>query len=62
MSATKSAKGSSKSVGGKPAETEKQRLDDALEEGLKETFPGSDPVSVVQPPPSKPVHSAKRRK
>ena len=25
--------------------TEKRRLDEALEEGLEETFPGSDPVS-----------------
>ena len=32
---------------------EKRRLDDALEEGLEETFPGSDPVNVAQPPPSK---------
>jgi hypothetical protein len=28
---------------------EKRRLDDALEEGLEETFPGSDPVSITQP-------------
>ena len=28
---------------------QKRRLDDALEEGLKETFPASDPVNVVQP-------------
>jgi hypothetical protein len=32
---------------------EKRQLDDALEEGLEETFPGSDPVSVTQPAPSK---------
>jgi hypothetical protein len=32
---------------------EKQRLDDALEEGLEETFPGSDPVSITQPAPAK---------
>ena len=32
---------------------EKRRLDAALEEGLEETFPGSDPVNVTQPPPSK---------
>ncbi|WGR95271.1 MULTISPECIES: hypothetical protein [unclassified Bradyrhizobium] len=32
---------------------EKRRLDDALEEGLEETFPGSDPVNVTQPAPSK---------
>ncbi|MET0724013.1 MAG: hypothetical protein ABWY64_24735 [Tardiphaga sp.] len=36
-----------------PEEIEKQRLDDALEEGLEETFPGSDPVSITQPAPSK---------
>ena len=32
---------------------EKRRLDDALEEGLEETFPASDPVNVTQPAPSK---------
>ncbi len=31
---------------------EKHRLDEALEEGLEETFPGSEPVNVTQPPPS----------
>jgi hypothetical protein len=40
---------------------EKHRLDDALEEGLEETFPGSDPVNVTQPPPSKADHRVKRR-
>jgi hypothetical protein len=35
-------------------EAEKRRLDDALDEGLQETFPGSDSVNVTQPPPSKP--------
>jgi hypothetical protein len=34
-------------------EAEKRRLDEALEVGLKETFPGSDSVSVTQPPPTK---------
>jgi hypothetical protein len=35
-------------------ETEqRRRLDQALDEGLKETFPGSDPVSVVQPAPTR---------
>jgi hypothetical protein len=28
----------------------KKRLDDALERGLEDSFPGSDPVSVTQPP------------
>jgi hypothetical protein len=41
--------------------TEKRRLDEALEEGLEETFPGSDPVSVTQPAPSKPDHYVKRK-
>jgi len=50
-----------------PAETnsadreEKRRLDDALEEGLKETFPASDPVNVIQPAPSKGDRYLKRR-
>ena len=39
---------------------EKRRLDRALEEGLEETFPGSDPVNVTQPPPSKADHHVKR--
>ena len=38
--------------GEKPDSDEKRRLDDALEEGLEETFPGSDPVNVTQPAPS----------
>ena len=42
-------------------DAEKRRLDDALEEGLEETFPGSDPVNVTQPPPSKGDHYVKRR-
>jgi hypothetical protein len=39
---------------------EKRRLDEALEEGLEETFPGSDPVSVIQPAPSKEDRHIKR--
>ena len=41
--------------------TEKHRLEEALEEGLEETFPGSDPVSVIQPAPSKGDHPARRK-
>jgi hypothetical protein len=41
--------------------TEKRRLDEALEEGLEETFPGSDPVNVTQPAPSKGDHHVKRK-
>jgi hypothetical protein len=32
-----------------------------LDQGLEETFPGSDPVNVTQPPPSKADHHVKRR-
>jgi hypothetical protein len=39
---------------------QKRRLDDALDEGLEETFPASDPVSVTQPAPSKGDHYVKR--
>jgi hypothetical protein len=40
--------------------TEKRQLDAALEEGLEETFPGSDPVNVTQPAPSKGDHHVRR--
>ena len=40
---------------------EKRQLDEALEEGLEETFPGSDPVNVTQPAPSKADSHVKRR-
>jgi hypothetical protein len=43
------------------AATEKKQLDDALEEGLEETFPGSDPVSVTQPAHSKADNHVKRK-
>ena len=39
---------------------EKRKLDQALEEGLEETFPASDPVNVTQPPPSKGDHHVRR--
>ena len=48
----------------KPADVknpEKRQLDEALEEGLEETFPGSDPVNVTQPPPSKADHHVWRK-
>ena len=37
-------------------------LEAALEEGLEETFPGSDPVNVTQPAPSKEDGRVKRKK
>jgi hypothetical protein len=45
---------------GRKDRDEKRRLDDALEEGLEETFPASDPVNVTQPPPTKGDHHVKR--
>jgi hypothetical protein len=34
------------------AERHKKSLDDKLEQGLEDSFPGSDPVSITQPPPT----------
>jgi hypothetical protein len=45
----------------KPKDAEKRRLDEALDEGLEETFPASDPVNVTQPPPSKGDLHVKRK-
>ncbi len=42
---------------------EQRRLERALEEGLEETFPASDPVNVTQPrkarPPRRPAQSGR---
>jgi hypothetical protein len=43
------------------ARAEKRRLDEALEEGLEETFPGSDPVNVTQPAPTKGDQHVRRK-
>jgi hypothetical protein len=40
---------------------EKRQLEQALEEGLEETFPASDSVNVTQPPPSKQDLHVKRK-
>jgi hypothetical protein len=42
-------------------DAEKRRLEQALEEGLEETFPASDPVNVTQPAPSKNDLHVKRK-
>jgi hypothetical protein len=42
-------------------DAEKRRLEEALQEGLEETFPGSDSVSVTQPAPSKADDHTKHR-
>ena len=33
-------------------EAQKRRLERSLEQGLEDSFPASDPISVTQPPPS----------
>ena len=50
-----------KKVPEKSDRAEKRKLDDALEEGLEETFPASDPVNVTQPAPSKGDHHIRRK-
>jgi len=54
MTGPRSAPGDVKSA-------EKRRLEEALEEGLKETFPASDSVNVTQPAPSKGDRHVKRK-
>ncbi|HWM46683.1 MAG TPA: hypothetical protein VNR11_07200 [Xanthobacteraceae bacterium] len=34
--------------------TRRKRIDDALDEGLKQTFPASDPVALTEPVPPRP--------
>ena len=47
----------------KPGKNQRDEgLEDALEEGLEETFPGSDPVNVTQPAPSKEDGHVKRKR
>jgi nicotinate phosphoribosyltransferase len=38
----------------KEREEERRRLEEELEEGLEDTFPASDPVSVTEPAPTPP--------
>lgn len=45
----------------KPKDPEKKKLDEALDKGLEESFPASDPVNVTQPPPSKHDQDIKRK-
>jgi hypothetical protein len=40
---------------------EKKKLDEALDEGLEETFPASDPVNLTQPPKSVPDRNEKKK-
>jgi hypothetical protein len=53
-------KSEAKHRGGNTEPTPKRHttLDDQLEQGLEESFPGSDPVAVTQPPHS--PHDARK--
>jgi hypothetical protein len=37
----------------RPKDDTQRRLDRALDKGLEDSFPGSDPVNVTQPAPSR---------
>ncbi|WP_371421143.1 hypothetical protein [Tardiphaga sp.] len=50
-----------KAHGRAASDEEKRQLEVALDEGLEETFPGSDPVSVTQPAHSKADAHIKRK-
>jgi hypothetical protein len=60
---TKETKGAkhAKHRGGRiePSPRPRTTLDDRLEQGLEESFPASDPVSLTQPPGS--AHDARKR-
>jgi hypothetical protein len=52
-SQSKKVRGGEADVKKPPAEKERDPMEKALDQGLEESFPASDPVSVTQPPPSK---------
>jgi hypothetical protein len=51
----------SRTTHGTPAPDQPKALDDALTEGLEETFPASDPVNLTQPPHSRADRAVKRK-
>jgi nicotinate phosphoribosyltransferase len=44
----------------RPNADERRHLDELLDEGLRETFPASDAVAVVQQPPERMVKRRRR--
>jgi hypothetical protein len=52
---------SAESKAGESNADDKRRLESQLDEGLRGTFPGSDPVSVIQPAASKYDRRRKRK-
>lgn len=59
--ANPAVRGAGKTPDKSAADEEKRQLEVALDEGLEETFPGSDPVSVTQPAHSKADAHIKRK-
>ena len=58
----KKVRGGSADVKGPPAEKKQRDAEErALDQGLEESFPASDPVNVTQPAPSKGDHNVKRK-
>jgi hypothetical protein len=49
----KKTRGGDSDVKQPPAEKGRDAKEKALDQGLEESFPGSDPVNVTQPAPSK---------
>jgi hypothetical protein len=45
-------RGKHRAHNGRKDQRKDKKLDEALERGLEDTFPASDPVAVIQPPPS----------
>jgi hypothetical protein len=54
MASVDKAERRTRSVKKKKQDEKKERLERALEEGLKQTFPASDPVAVTEPVPDRP--------
>jgi hypothetical protein len=42
-----------------PPEERRERLEKSLESGLEGSFPGSDPINIVQPAPS--IHDRRKK-
>ena len=53
-------KSSEQNAPNKQTPAEKRKLDKALEKGLEDSFPASDPINVTQPPPSVPDKDDKK--
>lgn len=55
------SKGENHAKDDKKSQDHKEKLDEALNKGLEESFPGSDPVNLTQPAPSREDKNIKRK-